>query len=342
MLSSKFKVVRYTPDHIDKWDSFVRKAINGTLFQEQTFIGYHPEGRFEEHSLMIFYKNQLRMVFPAAEQFRKLPDGSEIRVLRSHPGTSYGGPAIGEQTYFEECMALMEALESHAVREGFDRIEFRMPPAIFQKRPCEQLEYAIHHQGYQQVNREIATCYDLEQYRGRNLRYFLREGDPLLDRRIRTGVKRGLDSGMELRKISNEDIAVFHELLSRNLLKHGATAVHSVQEIEKINNLYHDRCELLGVYIGDRLVAGYYVMTINEVGRNLFYITMDYEVQHLRPNTFGIASLLLKTADEGFRYMNMGISTEDGGKIVNTNLLGYKESFGGLGIIRTNWAKNLL
>lgn len=340
-MSSKISIVPYTPNHQSEWESFIKSAINGTIFQERAFINYHPEGRFQDESLLFYRGNKLRMVFPAALQIRKSDYGEEIRFLRSHPGTSYGGPAIQPQTYFSECMELMQALEEHARDNNFDRIEFRTPPSIFQKQPCEQLEYSFFHQGYKQVNREIATCYDLEEYRDKDLTYFLRTGDPTLDRRVRTGVKRGLEAGMELRRIPDSDVEVFHNLLSKNLEKHGASAVHTVEEIRKINQTYGDRCELIGVYLEERLVAAYYVMTINERGRNLFYITMDYDVQHLRPNNFGIASLLLDMAQQGYKYMNMGISTEQGGAVVNTDLLGFKESFGGLGIIRTNWAKDL-
>jgi hypothetical protein len=340
-MSDKIRVEKFDNNRFFEWQNFVRSSVNGTIFHEQAFISYHPKDRFDSHSLMLYNKKKLRMVFPAAIQIRENPDGSKIKVLRSHPGTSYGGPVIHSRTYYKECFDLMHALERYAKEQGCDRIEFRTPPDIFQHEPSGQLEYSFYQHDYKIVNREIATAYDLAQYKGKDIDYFLRQGDSSLDRRVRVGVRRGIESGMEFKRLRDADIPEFHDLLTLNLKRHGATAVHTADEIQHINSMYPNRCELFGVYYQGKLVAGYYVMTINDIGRNLFYITMDYEVQHLRPNNFGIANLLLDMARQGFKYMNMGISTEDGGARVNTQLLGFKESFGGLGIIRTYWGKDI-
>ena len=43
-----------------------------------------------------------------------------------------------------------------------------------------------------------------------------------------------------------------------------------------------------------------------------------------------------------YKYLNYGISTENSGKYINESLLSFKESFNGIGVIRTYWQKEIL
>ena len=38
--------------------------------------------------------------------------------------------------------------------------------------------------------------------------------------------------------------------------------------------------------------------------------------------------------EHGYRYLNLGISTEDGGRVINWGLFRFKEGFGARGVVR--------
>ena len=62
-----FIVRPYTETLADKWDAFVMShAVNGTFLHTRRFLNYHPQGRFEDCSLMIYNAQELCAVIPAA------------------------------------------------------------------------------------------------------------------------------------------------------------------------------------------------------------------------------------------------------------------------------------
>ena len=44
----------YAASDAEEWDDFVEnRSGNGTLFQTRRFLSYHPEGRFEDRSVLV-------------------------------------------------------------------------------------------------------------------------------------------------------------------------------------------------------------------------------------------------------------------------------------------------
>ena len=46
------KLRRLLKNDYDSWDAFVQKANNGTVFGLRTFLSYHIDRRFKDHSLI--------------------------------------------------------------------------------------------------------------------------------------------------------------------------------------------------------------------------------------------------------------------------------------------------
>ena len=74
------KAIEYTPELAARWDDFVSKANNGTIFHTQRFLSYHPDDRFEHHHLIFDDRGKWAGVLPGAVAFR---DGK--RIYASHP-----------------------------------------------------------------------------------------------------------------------------------------------------------------------------------------------------------------------------------------------------------------
>ena len=50
------------------WDNFVLKeSVNGTFLHTRNFLNYHPEGRFEDCSLMVMNGTNIVAVIPACK-----------------------------------------------------------------------------------------------------------------------------------------------------------------------------------------------------------------------------------------------------------------------------------
>jgi len=80
-----FEINKFLEEQSDLWETMVENANNGTIFHTRKFIGYHPQGRFTDHSLIFNKKDKPFVLLPAAE---RIIDNK--KYLISHPGTSYG------------------------------------------------------------------------------------------------------------------------------------------------------------------------------------------------------------------------------------------------------------
>ena len=110
-----FEIYRFNKEDEILWDEFVLKSNNGTLFHLRSFLNYHPNNRFVDHSLMILKKGKLFSVFPAAEIIYE-----NKLYLISHPGASVGSlyRHFGAEGCVRELCDDSKAQVSHRIKAG--------------------------------------------------------------------------------------------------------------------------------------------------------------------------------------------------------------------------------
>lgn len=330
-----FKAVKYSDNLID-WDKFISESLNGTLFHESKFISYHSKEKFNNF-FVIIYKNLTPFaLFPAA-----IVEKEDQKILKSHPGTSYGGLVFKSTPKLKEVFDTLNALESFAKQNNIKAIEFRQSPKIFLKCELDQIDFALLHNSYSRIDEELSTCYKLDYYKDKTIDEMLLLFDRTGRNKVRKNVKKSLKNKLEFREFGFDEIQDYYSILCSNLTKHKTNPVHSLEELIKLKTLYPKRVRFFGVYHNNKMIAGYLIFNINSKGNHVFYGSLDYNYQHLRPTSYGLFMLLHTFAQEGLEYLNMGISTEGGGRIINWELFDFKESFNGTGILRTYWKKEL-
>ena len=333
-VETDIRIEEYTPDQFDVWESFIDESVNGTIFHRQKFIGYHPADRFQDNSLLIYYKNKLIAVFPAC-----VVGSNGKMVLKSHAGTSYGGPVFKGKQSLRRVFSVMEALNEYAREKGFDQIEMRTPPKIFYKSFFDQLDFTLTGLGYRREAEELVTFYRMADYaHNESIVEFAKSFPTTCRKEIRKSAEHITAKIVE----TEEDVNRFHEILSNNLSgKYNKQPTHTLDELKTLLRLFPGEIFILGTYHNDTLVGGYTVITINGKGLHIFYAAMDYDYQIYRPLNLGLAKLIQIGTERNMEVLNYGISTEDGGKYINWGLLRFKEDFGGTGALRTNWIKDL-
>ena len=140
------------------WDSFVSLANNGTLFHTRRFLSYHPEGRFNDHSLEFYKKGKLISILPAA-----IIANDGRRQLVSHPGASVGSFVVPEDLAFADALAMVEQLSEYAKANNFDGIRLTQPPTIYSRRLSHYIDFALQKNGYKYLRREISSVLFLEE-----------------------------------------------------------------------------------------------------------------------------------------------------------------------------------
>ena len=70
------------------------------------------------------------------------------------------------------------------------------------------------------------------------------------------------------------------------------------------------------------------------------YLAQDYNYNYMRPMTNLYYNLIDMYKNMGFTYLTWGISTQNKGKVLNANLLKFKESFGSKHVINKSYYKD--
>ncbi len=147
--------------------------------------------------------------------------------------------------------------------------------------------------------------------------------------KTRSLYKASLKGGLEIREIhTKEEITVFHEILTKSLLKHNAKPVHSINElIDLKTSRIQDNVIFYGVFLGEKMIAGSMVFIINKIFHTQ-YLCADPDYLYLKPMDYMDASLIQMAYDKGFSGFSFGISTEEHGMVLNETLAKYKYGFG--------------
>ena len=151
------KIKKFSKNNYAAWDSFVLEANNGTLFHLRKFLSYHPEGRFNDHSVEIYKKNSLLSVFPAADIII-----NDKKMLISHPGSSYGSFVSKEGLSIKDAMEMVSKLIDYSSKEGFDGIQLTIPPGFHSNRVSNYIEYSLLINGFDYLRRDVTSILTIE------------------------------------------------------------------------------------------------------------------------------------------------------------------------------------
>jgi lipid II:glycine glycyltransferase (peptidoglycan interpeptide bridge formation enzyme) len=83
-----------------------------------------------------------------------------------------------------------------------------------------------------------------------------------------------------------------------------------------------------------RMVAGMIVFVTGREALHAQYIASREDARHLCPVNAVIHHVMTWGGTRGRRYLNLGLSTEEAGRKVNTGLVAFKEGFGARSVLR--------
>jgi hypothetical protein len=306
----------------EMWDELVRTSDNGTMFHLRKFLSYHPEGRFEDHSLYVMRNEKLFAVFPAIKQFR---DGKWI--LNSHGGASYGGFVYPAQCNIRDAFLMIECLLEYVKKNDFAGIQITLPPMMYAKHLSNYLDFALVKNGFSYLKREISSIVDL-----RNPNVIESEFRP----EARTALNKARKSGIVIKQSS--DYSAYYDILKNNLrMRHGVQPTHSLEELIDLAQRFPQEITLWGAYLEDRMIAGVCTFAANQEVILAFYISHDDAFQEYRAVNLLFATIMEESAKQGFSYLDFGIFTVN--MDPNWGLGRFKENFGSRGIFRDTFIK---
>lgn len=299
-----YKIVKYTSEHFQLWNNFVANAKNATFLFHRDFMEYHSD-RFEDFSLLVFdEKENLKAILPANISDNK---------LYSHQGLTYGGVVIDSTLKIEKFIAIYSEILRFLNENTIDRIHFKLLPSFYCLQPSEELNYVLFLSEAALTRRDALATINLQsQFK--------------IDSNRVEGVKRAEKLRLEIKK-EIDFTGFWKEVLIPNLeAKHEAKPVHSLDEIQNLQEKFPENIIQYNVYENNEIIAGttlfidkktVHVQYISAIGDKNQHGALDYLFHHLIMKEFA-----------NYSYFDFGISNENQGKNINKGLQYWKETFG--------------
>lgn len=303
-------IEKYTPQCKQAWDDAVRNSRNGTFMHLRDYMDYHSD-RFDDCSLLARDGDNVVAVLPACRQ------GS---TLYSHRGLTYGSWLVPLRHFdVTTMMEVWDASVQFLQELGIVEIVYKPVPHIYHRYPCEEDLYALFRAGGVLAESNISSTIDL--------------AEPLpFDRGNKRNVNLALRSGVVVAQSS--DWQGYWQVLDALLMeKYDRHPVHSLDEILLLHSRFPENIRLYTATQGGELLAGVVMYYCGSEVAHCQYIASTERGRELKALTLLFDHLINEASQEGYRYFDFGISTENGGLYLNQGLVRQKCRMGGRGIV---------
>lgn len=314
-----FEIIRYTPNRQAEWDAFVRSSRNATFLFERAYMDYHAH-RFVDCSLMFYREGRLVALLPANWVEAE-------RTVYSHQGLTYGGLLMADELtgirVMEIFSLMLEWMRTHLLAT---RLLYKPIPYIYNSCPSDEDLYALFRYEAELHSRAISSVVDM------NHCIVLRKGR-------KSSIKQAQKQGVTI--CESADFPAFWQILTEVLNdRHGVSPVHSLAEMQLLQSRFPGNIRLFVAHSSDgHMLAGTVIYEMNHL------VHAQYIASSPEGKEVGAVDLLYawligeRYADK--RFLDFGVSTIQGGRVLNEGLLRQKEAFGARAVVYDCYSINL-
>lgn len=325
------RTVLYVDSQWSQWDRFVKSSMNGTVFHEQQFLGYHPADRFDFHHLMFFRGEHLIAVLPGGLK-------QSGRVFESPAGASYGS-FVTEDISAQTALDIVAAFEQYVREHGIEEVYLTSAPVIYQPVLTQNLDFALLYRGYAYQRHYISHAIDLsrpgipfERFQAtarKHIRRVTREHPEISIQESSLSTIRGM-------------LTEFYPILLENKAKYNATPTHTLDELLRLEELLPDLMKLFLVRNGDEAIAGSLLFLANQRVTLIFYHMLRYAFDELKPIYLLMDRVTRWSKENGYAFVDIGVSQDTSDENPMTpalSLIHFKEKFDSRGLLRSTLFK---
>lgn len=298
-----YTVRLYHKNDYEHWNVFIGLAKNGTFLFHRDFMEYHSD-RFRDYSLIVLDNEKWVAVLPANVV------GNEVF---SHQGLTYGGLVYNEKLKLAAVIETFKSILSYLNENKIEQLQLKLIPSIYHQKPAEEFNYALFLTEAKLVRRDSLAVIDLSKPYS-------------ISKTRKECIRRGVKNNLVIKEELNFKL-FWEDVLQPNLdRKHQAKPVHSIAEIEMLQQKFPNNIRHFNVYQDDKIVAGTTIFISENVAHPQYVSGMnnknelgslDFLYHHLVTSVF-----------KDKRFFDFGISNEEQGKKLNEGLVFWKESFG--------------
>jgi hypothetical protein len=314
----------YRDELKEKWDNFVAKANNGTLFHRIQFLSYHPSSRFNFHHL-IFHKQ--------SNPIALLPGMLDKGIFKSPAGASFGGIVMDDMSFRKADIIVNKFLE-YCENKGIKEVYLTPPPIVYSKEMNKNLEYVLLYNGFSYSANMYTSVIHLSKLDENPVKVFHQNSRNAINKAINSKVR------VEL----SDDYDNFYPILLKNKEKFDVPVTHTLEELKNLDSLLPDSFKLFLAYREGKLLGGSLIFICNERTLLAFYIALDYDYQKYRPINYLLYEIIKWGQKNGFKYLDLGVNQEeskDNSMEVNKGLISFKASMGAQCFFRNQLYKKI-
>lgn len=313
----------YDASFRDEWNAFVATSRQGTFLFDRRFMDYHSD-RFRDASLLVRdeRKGSLVALLPA-----NVARANE-HCIQSHGGLTYGGllthtsaSAVMVGEALEACMSLYR-------QQSYRTLTYKPVPHIYHTCPAEEDLYWLHRLDARLTHRSVSSAIRLA------------DAPPFSELRRRK-VHKAERSGELTLSAADAWLPAYWDVLTQVLTsRHATRPVHTLEEITRLARSFPRNIRLLVALKGGRedgdtphVVAGCLLFVMPRVV-HVQYIAASDEGRDVGALDWIFNHLVADVPHQwpSVAYLDFGISTEQGGRVLNEGLIFQKEGFGARGI----------
>ena len=321
-------VRKFTAKDTTEWDEFVERSNNGTIFHLRSFLSYHIDRKFKDHSLIFEKKGKMIGLFPAA-----IIEEKRGKFLHSHPGASFGG-FVFIKLSLEDAESIVKGLENYCCQNKFHKIFFVQSPTIYHNERNDTMEYLLHWYKYEVKEYYISSMIDIRNNKN-SIEY--------LHSRKRRYIKNYLNNNEFTIKWEN-NFEHFYPILIKNKKRHHIKPTHSLNELKKLNKILPKKLHLLLLYHKNELIGGTLNIIANKRCGIVFYNMINFEYNHLQPAAIQIFESINWAKKYNLNYLDLGVSQQPKAEnplTPHASLIYFKEQLGASAIIRKAFQKTI-
>jgi hypothetical protein len=267
-------------------------------------MDYHSD-RFDDLSAMAFAGNRLAALLPASLD-------RETGLVTSHGGLTFGGVLLHKDVRGDVALLLIDAMLDALKSWGATQLEVKLLPPFLASYPSAEVDSALWRRGFALVRRDLSSAIPL------------RDSLPFNSSK-KQAVAKAEKAGLV---VGEGSIGAFHALLAEVLgWRHGATPVHSCEELELLRSRFPGEILLRTVEQDGEMLAGVLAYRYPTAWHTQ-YMAASPEGRRVGALDLIIATLIDEARGAGAAWLSFGTSTTAQGRELNKGLLWQKESFG--------------
>ena len=302
--SNRFKIIRYSPKVKNEWDFMVKNLTKDIFFFNRDYLVYFKK-KIKEHSLIIF-DNKLK------KNIGFIPGNINKNTFYSFEKLTFGGIYLNQNYYksifFEEIFLLFIC---YLKKQKIKKIFFKILPSDYSLASNALEIYFLNNQKKSKVYVEISTKIVLSKSRKfSNLRL------------------RNLKKYKNIKIVKEKITLQFWKILKTNLNdKYNTSPAHNFKEISFLQKNFPNNIIFFSAYKDSNLLGGIVAFKFGDIFK-IQYVGFEKKLQFYGAQDCIINNIVNEQNNNSIKILDFGISTENNGKILNKDLLFYKESFG--------------